>query len=237
MNKKFYLLAVMIYLVVPISKSFASEGSTYYNFSWLDPDKEVYVLQNRKYRKKSRVYLTFGGGITTSGAFVTAQNGQGRLGYFFSESFGVELLYSANFGSTNSTFDAVKALRVVPLYRRTKNYFGGMLLWSPFYSKINTFNIVMYYDWVFGLGAARTQEENNRLEFLNNGGNHNKQVEDHTGVMWNTHIRWYLSKLVALRMDLTAIHYKVQKAGFRTLETKKTWNDNFDLTASLQFSF
>ena len=29
-----------------------------YNFKWLDPDKKVYVLQNRKYRKALRPFFS-----------------------------------------------------------------------------------------------------------------------------------------------------------------------------------
>ncbi len=34
----------------------ASEKNVY-DFSWLDQDKEVYVLQNRKFRKKNKLYV------------------------------------------------------------------------------------------------------------------------------------------------------------------------------------
>ena len=39
-----------------------------FNFSWLDPDKKVYVLQNRKYRKKNRFAIFLTGGLNLSRA-------------------------------------------------------------------------------------------------------------------------------------------------------------------------
>ena len=75
-------------------KTIAAEGDTY-NFSWLDPDKEVYVLQNRRYRKDSRLYVNVGGGIATSGAFVSSGNLQGRIGLFAMEEWGLEFFILA----------------------------------------------------------------------------------------------------------------------------------------------
>src|SRR5690554_4309003 len=79
-----FLLSMMAIIFYLPSQSVASSDLTY-NFSWLDPDKEVYVLQNRKYRKAGRLHATLGGGITTSGAFVDSTTLQGRVGFFFRE--------------------------------------------------------------------------------------------------------------------------------------------------------
>ena len=54
------LLLISI-LISTEGRLLAAEGDTY-SFSWLDPDKEVFVLQNRKYRKKGRLHLNAGGG-------------------------------------------------------------------------------------------------------------------------------------------------------------------------------
>ena len=63
------LLALFLLLSLVLStQAFASEKDIY-EFSWLDPDKEVYVLQNRKYKKSGHIHLNAGGGVTTSGAF------------------------------------------------------------------------------------------------------------------------------------------------------------------------
>ena len=35
-----------------------SRESDEYNFSWLDPDKKIYVLQNRKYLKSNRLLMS-----------------------------------------------------------------------------------------------------------------------------------------------------------------------------------
>ena len=156
MKSKLSTLFLLLSLIVS-SQVFANEKDIY-EFSWLDPDKEVYVLQNRKFRKSDRLYLNAGWGMTTSGAFVDASAIQGRVGYFFSEDFGLEGLYSKNTGKENNTAASVRAGRgngtgsSTPFRRIVESYSGGMIIWSPFYSKINTFNKIVYMDWIFGVG-------------------------------------------------------------------------------------
>src|SRR3989338_11308296 len=107
----------------------AGENSTY-SFSWLDPDKEVYVLQNRKFRKNGNFMMSAGGGMTLSGAFVDAKHLQGRAGYFFKEEWGLEGLYSHNQGKENSTANSVRNegnSGSAPFRRIVKNYYGATL--------------------------------------------------------------------------------------------------------------
>jgi hypothetical protein len=88
---------------------------------------------------------------------------------------------------------------------------------------------------MFGLGFAKLEEENNRadLNALQNGSGF--QTENHTGVMWTTATRFYLTEMVSLRLDLTAVHYQAAKALANS--TDKIWYDNFDLALSLGFAF
>ena len=51
----------VLFLTILTYKTFAAE-SDLYNFSWLDKDKEIYVLQNRKFKKVNRFYLSGGFG-------------------------------------------------------------------------------------------------------------------------------------------------------------------------------
>ena len=107
MNSKLKALFLLLSLLLT-TKLFASEKDIY-EFSWLDPDKEVYVLQNRKFRKAGHLHLNAGGGITTSGAFVSSTAIQGRAGYFMTEDFGIEGLYSKNNGKENDTAKGVRS--------------------------------------------------------------------------------------------------------------------------------
>lgn len=238
-----FLLNVIPFLFVSLMVAFmpaklnASEGDTY-NFSWLDPDKEVYVLQNRKYRKNGRAYANVGAGITTSGAFVSSNNIQGRIGYFFKEELGFEFLYSMNSGAENATAKSVRnegSSGSVPFRRIVDNYYGAMLMWSPFYSKINTFNTVVYVDWLFGLGYASLTETNNRDEFVNGATSAIPTQESHGGLMWQAAMKFYLNDSFDIRLNVATVHYKAQKASVDTAE--EAWNTNYDMAVTLGYSF
>lgn len=217
------------------SRAFASEKDIY-EFSWLDPDKEVYVLQNRKFRKAGHLHVNAGGGITTSGAFVDSTAIQGRVGYFMTEDFGFEGLYSKNSGKENETAKGVRntggGTGSTPFRRIVDNYWGVMATWAPFYSKINTFNKIVYMDWIFGVGYGQLKEKNNKLD-IQNGYSSPETLESHSGVIWEVGMMFYLDQSFSIRTDLTAIHYSapnIKTAG-------SSMKSNFDATVSLGYSF
>ena len=232
-----FTLASLFLLSVFSISSIASEKDMY-NFSWLDPDKEVYVLQNRKYRKVNRLHINLGFGITTSGAFVDAKTFQGRAGYFFKENWGVEFVYARNSGEENGTAALLRSDgRSVPFRRIVDNYFGGMVMWSPFYSKINTFNKIIYVDWLFGLGAAKLTETNNLSEFKTTGGSNTINTLDHSGLMWDVGMKIYLTKNFEFRLDVTTIHYKANRATRTNQEGESVYNTNWDIAGSIGYTF
>lgn len=229
------LTFLLSFLFIPLSN--AAEDQTY-NFSWLDPDKEVYVLQNRKFRKAGRLHISAGAGITTSGPFVDSQTLQTRFGFFFKEEWGAEFIYAKNSGEENDTAALLRnegGAGSVPFRRIVDNYMGGMILWSPFYTKINTFNKIIYLDLILGVGIAKLEETNNQEEFLTDGINLEETTQSHTGVMWNVGAKFFINERFSLRADLTTIHYQAEVASDTSNE--KAWNENFDLALSLGVSF
>lgn len=209
--------------------------SDVYGFSWLDPDKEVYVLQNRKFRKAGRMYVNAGAGITTSGTFVDSLNFQGRLGFFMNEEFGLEVLYSKNDGKDNDAYSALTTANssVTPFKRKINDYIGAMVLWSPFYSKINTFNSIIYADYILGLGVAKLNQTNNKIAVQTNGTDTTLTDESNTGVMWQFGMKFYINEHWSVKPDFTGILYQSENAG----GTGKTLNSNYDLTLSLGYTF
>lgn len=219
------------------SDSYAGEKDIY-EFSWLDQDKEVFVLQNRKFRKVSKLYFNLGGGLTTSGAFVDSTAYQGRVGYFFTEEFGFEGLYSKNVGKENDTAKGVQSSGpqgsgTRPFRRIVDNYIGVMGLWAPFYSKINTFNTIVYVDWIFGLGYAQLTEKNNKLAFQSASLRDVSTTEKHSGIIWEAGMKFYLNESFSARLDLTTVHFQTNK-----ISTPGTVIfSNYDATVSLGYSF
>lgn len=227
---------LLIFLSLMISHvSFAGEDSTY-SFSWLDRDKEVYVLQNRKYRKKNHFILNVGYGVTTSGAFTNGNAIQGKLSYFMHEEFGLGIVYTKNQGEENTTAETLRGTSGTagarPFRRITENYMGAMFLWSPFYSKINTFNKIIYLDWIIGLGFGKLDESNNREEVLV-GADRDDITESHQGPMWSLGAMFYLSKMMSLTFDVNAFHYQAERVFSGTSGGSigdDIWTSHFDLT-------
>ncbi len=232
------LVLFFLTLTTSIRPTYAGEQSTY-KFKWLDPDKEVYVLQNRKFRKDGRVYLNIGAGMTTSGAFVDSKTIQSRAGYFFTEEWGIELLYAKTSGAENATALSLRnegASGSVPFRRIIDGYNAAMLMWSPFYSKINTFNKIYYYDILLGVGLASLTETNNKKEFLSGGTGEDALIsETHTGYLWNIGMKFFLSQSFDLRLDLTTIHYQAETPSNKS--KVNSWYTNYDLAASVGYSF
>lgn len=234
MKSKILSSLFLLALTFTSQQTIAAENDVY-GFSWLDQDKEVFVLQNRKYRKAGRVHGFVGGGITTSGAYVDSTSIQGRLGFFMSEDYGFEVLYAKNSGKENDTYRAIttKNAAVTPFRRIVNDYVGAMFLWSPFYSKINTFNKIIYADYIFGLGFAKLSESNNRKAYQSNGLEKTESDESHTGIMWQVGMKFYLNDNWSVRPDLTVIHYQAEGAA----STAKKFVSNYDATISLGYTF
>ncbi len=231
------LIVFLSFMFVTIPISLAAERDLY-SFSWLDPDKEVYVLQNRRYRKKNKFYFNVGAGVTTSGAFVDSSLYQGRTGYFFREEFGFEVIYAMSDGKENETAASLRnegAAGSRPFRRIVDNYFGGMFTWAPFYTKTNTFDTIIYIDWILGAGVAKIQETSNEQEFLLGIDSTEMRTQDHTGLIWNIGALFYINETFGVRTDLTTTHYKAEKPS--NISTEKVWYSNWDLALSLSARF
>lgn len=238
MMKKF----VLVFLTLVTSLAYGAEKSLY-DFSWLDKDKEVYVLQNRKFRKDGSFYVGATGAKTLGQAFLDSYGGSLRAGYFLTEDWGFEFAYGKNSGSENDTAKGVKEQGTVPFYRKIDSYMGAMLMWSPFYSKINTFNKIFYFDWMFGLGLAQIKTQDNRNKFDTASTEQNKLTDDNImGGLWNTGFRFYLNESWSLRLDMTGQIYKADKtkragaAGTPTSKSSKVFS-TYDLGLGLNYSF
>jgi outer membrane beta-barrel protein len=237
MIKKLVLLMSSLLLSTVV---IANEKSLY-NFSWLDKDKEIYVLQNRRYRKAGTVYLGLTGQKTISGAFIDAYGGTARGGFFFSEDWGIEGVFGKSSGSKNATANGVQDQGSKAFYRKVDNYMGAMLMWSPFYSKINTFNQVFYYDWMFGVGAASVRTQDNRKEF-DTVSSSTLTESNSIGLIWNTGLRVYISDSWSLRIDFTGLHVKPSKenikdSGTGNSVTTNSLFSNYDLGVGLNYAF
>lgn len=236
--KKIFVVLMMI-----ITGSVIASEKSLYDFPWLDGDKEIYVLQNRKFRKAENVYIGITGAYNLSQDFLDAYGGTIRGGYFFSEDWGIELIYGKNKSSENDTARGVRQQGTVPFYRQIDSFMGAMLMWSPFYSKINTFNKIFYFDWMFGFGAGTINTKDNRNKFNPASPDKDKLTdESNFGGLWNTGFRFYISETWSLRLDLTGQVYQADKTmqvggvGNPTSKSSKIYS-TYDLSLGLNYAF
>ncbi len=235
MTKMFIALISLI-----MSSMVMAAESSLYNFSWLDKDKEIYVLQNRRYRKDGKVYI--GGNLarTINGAFIDSYGASVRGGFFFQEDWGIELLLGKGMGKENTTAKGIREQGTVPFYRKINTYMGGMLMWSPFYSKINTFNRIFYYDWLFGAGVANVSTEDNRKRFINQNDS-SMTTDSSIGLVWTTGMRFYINDHWSVRLDFTGLNYRSERFGkpttSATVKKKTDYFSNYDVGVGLNFAF
>ena len=241
--KKFLLSFLVIFssnfMVTPHGNASTDDA---YDFSWLDPGKKIFVLQNRRYRKDNKFHLAAGAGFTSSGAFVDSFNISTRGSYFFTEEFGVELVYSTNSGKENDTATSVRnpgGSGSIPFRRIVDQYFGGYFSWAPFYSKINAFNKIIYLDIIFNVGVASMTESNNAQEVnVGGAGNFAQSEETHTALSWDVAWKIYLNDHLDLRLDVLALHYQANSAlGIVSDTDDKNWYSHYDLSLSLGLRF
>jgi outer membrane beta-barrel protein len=235
-------IALILASLIMSTLVFADESSLY-NFSWLDNDKEVYVLQNRKFRKDGSFYLGGTGAYNLSQDFLDAYGVTARAGFFFSEDWGIEGVFGKNSSQESDSAKGVKQQGAVPFYREIDSYMGAMLMWSPFYSKINTFNKVFYFDWMFGLGFANITTKDNRNKFntVVSASEQNELTSESTmGALWNTGFRFYINESWSLRIDVTGLTYKAEKTTQDTAGTDSKSSKlftNYDLGLGLNYAF
>lgn len=233
---------VLILMSLIMSTAVLADEKSLYNFSWLDNDKEIYVLQNRKFRKDGSVYIGGTGAYNLSQDFLNAYGVTARAGYFFSEDWGIELLYGRNKSTENDTAKGVKEQGAYPFYREIESMMGGMLMWSPFYSKINTFNRVYYFDWMFGLGVAQINTKDNRKLFDTTIPASSRKAmtsESNIGALWNTGFRFYVNEHWSIRLDITGVSYKAdkEKSDGTNKSTASKLFTSYDLGLGLNYAF
>lgn len=200
----------LTYLILFLVSGYIIAGeNNLYNFNWLDPDKAVYVLQKKIYPKQNTFYANVGYGTNISAEFQNVSSIQVNGGYYLWEQWGLELLYSK---VMNKDSDSLKNLsnktRAVPFIRRFDSYYGGSVIFSPFYAKINTFNTIFYFDWNFGLGLLKIDSEKNEHAFITENSSLGYEKESLTGYLAKTQVRFYIMQSLTLNIDVLKIFYK-----------------------------
>lgn len=236
------LLAVVAVQFLTTPCSYAATQSTEesaaddeYNFSWLDPDKKVYVLQNRKYRKAMRPAVYLQGGLNLDNPYRSELLYGARASFWFSEQFGIDAFYYKINSSKNDTFkaleDAASNSGALPFVRRHHSYLGALGTFTPWYAKLNFFNKILYFDWFFnlGLGQASTSVDRNRSKVTAS----NFVNENNFTIFYGTGQNFYVTRNFMIRLDLLGSTYTATTVNAST--TKRYFN--WDFVAGIGYLF
>lgn len=130
---------------------------------------------------------------------------------------------------------AVSTNGTIPTVRDTNSYFGGSVLWLPFYGKLNLFNQIFYIDWDFelGLGNASTEIDVNTRA----NGSPSIQTATFTGFHWGSGWKFFIDRHWLARLDFLSTYYKapIMLRGTDTGDTQTY--DNYYLTLGLGYTF
>jgi outer membrane beta-barrel protein len=207
----------------------SSQGSKdEYSFKWLDPEKKIYVLQNRRYVKANRPLISLMTGPGFSNAYRNTWSLQPRIAYYFSEEWGLEVFYGKIFNSENNTYKALQSsgTKLFPVIHEIRSEMGALLHWVPWYAKINVFNSILYFDWYFagGLGSindAMTTSTSDPSNFSTN---------NDLGLYLGTGHQYHINETFTVRLDFMGTYYR---APLTVSSPDKVWFSNYDFTFGL----
>jgi outer membrane beta-barrel protein len=209
-----------------------SSSDDEYNFNWLDPEKKIYVLQNRRYLKANRLMLSALAGVGFSNPYRSAYNFDPRITYYFSESWGIELFYTLTANVVNSTFNALAGTHsnILPVIREVRSQWGGTAQWVPWYAKINVFNKILYFDWYFNAGAGdmRAAVYNSSADGITT--NPNEVDQDYFAFYLGTGHIYHITDSLLVRLDFNAAIYTTQIYG---TGGGATWYSNLNFGAGV----
>jgi outer membrane beta-barrel protein len=225
---------VMITFFLP-RVSFAGEKSLY-DFLWLDPDKKVYVLQNKLYKKEHSVYLDIGYGANFTSKFQNTHGLAIRSGFYFHEEWALELFYNHYSNAANDEYRNIRQVNETePFIRRLNSSYGALAIWSPFYGKINTFNQIFYFDWSFGAGLAKINAASNRLNVGDATAESTFDPESYNGAILKSKLKFHLREHVHLGVEYFNTYYMAP--GPVDLGGAKKMRINTDIVFSVGFSY
>lgn len=233
----FYCL--MLVLLLGAAPSFVqADESHLYDFLWLDPDKKVYVLQNKVYRKENTFYANVGYLMDLSSDYTSGKGFRVGAGYYISEEWGVEMIYQKYNNSFNDAYENLQQVNgSVPFIRKFNSVYGALGIWSPFYGKINTFNKIIYFDWSFGLGVGKVETESNKDTVSVPSQADSFQKESYTGVLAKTALRVHITKNVHLNLEYMRTTYRAPGPTLNSRPSSESWRGHSDAVIGIGFSF
>jgi outer membrane beta-barrel protein len=208
---KLGLIAIAVAWLFLVGSSW-SDASDEFHFNWLDPDKKITVLQNRKYKKENRLLLSASGGMARSSPYRTTYVVDPRAAFYFAEQLGFEAFYTVCFNQENTYFANLKqASNVIPRTIEVRSQMGGLLHYAPWYAKINVFNAILYFDWYFTGGAGAVNTATDIRDSSTAAANYS--LANRFAVFAGTGQQFHISQDFVLRFDFTGTFFRAPVYG------------------------
>lgn len=220
-----------------VTSAYSAEEDLY-DFLWLDQDKQVYVLQNKIFKKKNSFFVQAGYLIGLTNEFQDTSGWQASFGFHFTEQLGVELMYNSYSNSDNTTVTNLREINeTVPFLRKLTSSYGLMLKYDPFYGKINTFNKIIYFDWSFGAGIGKVQAESNAATVDDEDTEDVFASEDYNAAFLKTAFKIHATERITIGTHLLRTIYKAPGPVVNGVPQAEKWRGNSDFILSVGFSF
>ncbi|WP_413560977.1 outer membrane beta-barrel domain-containing protein [Bdellovibrio sp. HCB209] len=126
------------------------------NKYWAAKDEDFGVVQNRRYVKAERFYLTARGGIPFNDAYSSGTVFGADLGYFMNERWGFELNYnSANLSDNDASKQFQTQYGAIPDHNVLESSYFASAIWVPFYAKMSALDkAIIYFDMGLSVGVG-----------------------------------------------------------------------------------
>lgn len=232
------IIALSLFSFTLSAPALRADEKDLYDFLWLDPDKKVYVLQNKVHKKHHTTYLNLGYGTGLSSDFQDTSMIHTNFGFNITEEWAIEGMYTKYSNKDNEAFENLQRINGrIPFIRKMKSNYGLLAKWSPFYGKINTFNKIFYFDWSFGLGLGKLNSESNATTVGNTLIPNSYATEKYTSVIAKTGLSFHASKNIHIGVDLLMNNYKAPGPTISGRAPASKMRTNTDAIFTLGVSF
>lgn len=236
MISKLKTLFWALMILVPFSIE-ASEKDLY-DFLWLDPDKKVYVLQNKVYKKKNTFYADLNYLKSTDNAYLSSSGINLNFGYYFLEEWAFELNYTQYSNSFNDNYTNLQRINgSIPFIRKLNRTMGASAIWSPFYGKINTFNKIIYFDWSFGAGLQNIEAESNKDTVASSSTADSFNNESYVGASIKSIFKVHATKNINIGIGFNRLMYQAPGPTVKGIPGQDSWRSQTEFMIGIGISF
>lgn len=200
----------------------------------LETFSDIAVIQRRYLPKTGRFEFYLAGGTNLNDAFFVGNGLNLRLGYYFSEKWGTELVYSyiqnENRDVTNELLNrGVNTEGMVS----TNSFYGIDLKWTPIYGKYAYFNEkIIPFDLYFSLGVGMTEPN-----VGNSAAGSTVSVDNAPTVRFGSGQIFAITKWMAFRWDLSWHFFNANSTITTTTSSSSSEDLNNNLFLNLGLSF